>query len=394
MSSTSDGVITFASGTGASRELQPSGGPETASKRDHSGGRARVVVVVSGWPRVSEVFALNELIALHRRGMLAAVLAVKRGETGPPHPATAEIDHLVEIMPAGDLDAMADLVAKRVAETGATGVHGYFAHEPAAVAAAAADRSGVPYGFSVHALDVRKAAADLGARARGAALVVACNHDAAAEVERAAGAAPRLLRHGVDLTAFRATSPPNGSPVRLLAVGRMVEKKGFDVLLESLMLVDRPVRLQMVGTGVLQSMIERAIETHGLSDRVELVGRLTHAELPAAYAGADIVVVPSIVDRQGDRDGLPNVVLEAMASGRPVIASDVAAIGTAVRDEQTGLLVPPGDAAVLAKAITALVEDPARRLRLGAAAREMVQREFDLEACSAEFCAALEQAYG
>ena len=222
-----------------------------SSTSDHC--RLALSVVVSGWPRVSEVFALNELLALHRRGMLAAVLATKPGETGPQHPAVAEIDHLVEVLTPGDHDHLAEQVAKRVAETGATGVHGYFAHEPAAVAAAAADRCGLPYGFSVHALDARKVApADLAERARAAALVVACNRDAAAEVE-AVGTQPTLLRHGVDLDRVPGHARRQAArPVQLLAVGRMVEKKGFDVLLAALALVDRPVRLRIVGTGVLR----------------------------------------------------------------------------------------------------------------------------------------------
>lgn len=393
MSSTSeDPMITFRWPIAPSRGVYAAERHNVPPKRDHWG--ARVAVVVSGWPRVSEVFALNELLALHRRGMLAAILAVKPGETGPRHPATAELDHLVEVLAPGDIDTQADYVAKRMIETGATGVHGYFAHEPAAVAAAAADRCGVPYGFSAHALDARRVAPnELGQRARAAALVVACNHDTAAEVE-ATGTSPLLLRHGVDLAAFPVSPPPGGTPLQLLAVGRMVEKKGFDVLLAALPLIDHPVALRIVGTGGLLEEIEAAVIEHGLSDRVELAGRLTHADLPAAYAAADVVVVPSVVDRTGDRDGLPNVVLEAMASGRPVIASDVAAIGTAVRDGVSGLLVPPRDRSALAHAVTSLAADPELRARLGHSARALVEREFDLSLCTVAFCTALEQAYG
>jgi glycosyltransferase involved in cell wall biosynthesis len=356
--------------------------------------RPRVAVILSGWPRVSESFALNEVVALHRAGLLAAVLALKTGDGGPSHPAAAEIAPLVEVLPPGDITAQAEAAVQRLDGIGISAVHGYFAHAPAAVAAAVAGKFGVPYGFSVHALDARKVTkGDLGERARGAAVVIACNDDAAAEVD-AAGASPTLVRHGVDLAAFPATRPPQADPVELLAVGRLVEKKGFEVLLEALSRLDRPYRLTLVGDGPLRPALTALIETHRLSDRVELVGRCTHATLPGYYAAADVVVVPSVVDSAGDRDGLPNVVLESMASQRPVVASEVAAIPSAVRDGVTGTLVPPRDPAALAAALAALIDAPDRRAELGRGARTVAETEFGLQSRTEEFCRVLERAYG
>ncbi|HEX9992050.1 MAG TPA: glycosyltransferase, partial [Acidimicrobiales bacterium] len=272
----------------------------------------RLGVVVSGWPRVSETFALNELLALRRAGMLAAVFATKPGDPSLRQPGWDEIDPLVEVLPGGDVDAQAAVVAERLAGAGVAGVHGYFAHQPAAVAAAAAARLGVPYGFSAHALDVRKVPpAELAERAAGAAVVVSCNRETAASIE-AAGTTPRLVAHGVDLDRFSPAPPPGGPVTSLLAVGRLVEKKGFDVLVEALALVDRPCRLRLVGDGPERPRLEAAVARLGLGDRVDLLGRRTHADLPALYAAADVVVVPSVVDANADRDGLPNVVLEAM----------------------------------------------------------------------------------
>ena len=359
-----------------------------------SSSRPRVAVILSGWPRVSESFALNEVLALHRTGLLAAVLALKAGDGGTPHPAAAEIAPMVEILPPGDVTAQAEAAVSRLDGIGISAVHGYFAHAPAAVAAAVADKFGVPYGFSVHALDARKVSKqELGERARRAAVVVTCNEDAAAEVE-AAGIRPTLVRHGVDLTAFPATRPAGHDPVELLAVGRMVEKKGFDVLLEALARLDRPFRLRLVGDGPLRPRLEAIIAAHRMADRVELVGRCTHATLPDYYAGADVVVVPSVVDSTGDRDGLPNVVLESMASQRPVVASAVAAIPAAVRDGVTGTLVPPRDPDALAGALTALIDSPARRAELGRAARRTAETEFALGRRTEQFCRVLERAYG
>ena len=127
---------------------------------------------------------------------------------------------------------------------------------------------------------------------------------------------------------------------------------------------------------------------------MEFAGLRTHLELPHEYAGADVVIVPSVVDRQGDRDGLPNVVLEAMASGVAVVASDVAAVADAVEHDVTGLLVPPGEPRALASALRRLQHDPALRRRLGEAARRFVVARYDLAACTETLCAHLGGLYG
>ena len=360
---------------------------------------AQVAVVLSGWPRVSEVFALNEILALKRAGMLAALFATKRQPDGIRQPGAGELDPLITFLPAGDVASQSAAAARALRDVPVVGLHGYFAHQPTAVAAHAAQRLGLPYGFSAHALDVRKVdRAELGQRARSAAVVICCNADAAAEVA-ATGRQPTLVRHGVDLTRFPVVPEPSDEVVTLLAVGRLVEKKGFTVLLEALALIEaaratrRPYRLLIVGDGLWRGRLEALISRHGLADRVQLLGRETHKTLPALYAGSHVVVVPSVVDGTGDRDGLPNVVLEAMSSARPVVASDVAAISTAVRDGVTGLLVPPGDAGALATALVELVEDATRRALFGRNGREVVQSEFALDACTTEFCQTLAMAY-
>lgn len=363
----------------------------TSRTRPYDG--PRVAVVMSGWPRISEVFAQNELLAMERTGMLAGVFATKAGEPGPGQPGIAELERRVELLREGDVEEQGAALAHRLAGRGVHAVHGYFAHHPTDVAAAAARRLGIPYGFSVHALDARRVSpASMGERAAGAAVVVCCNDDAAADV-LAAGHRPELLRHGVDLTRFPATPPSGARPVSLLAVGRLVEKKGFEVLLEALTIVDRPWRLRLVGDGPLHADLAGRVSERGLSDRVDLLGRRTHADLPALFAAADLVVVPSVIDRTGDRDGLPNVVLEAMASGRPVVASDVAAIPSAVSDGVTGRLVPSRNPALLAAAITGLVDSPELRAAMGRAGRAVAVRDFALDRCTDAFCRTLEKAY-
>ena len=168
----------------------------------------------------------------------------------------------------------------------------------------------------------------------------------------------------------------------MLAVGRLVEKKGFDVLLAAAALLEFPFRLRVIGEGPESVRLSEMIEGRGLADRVTLDGALTHAELPEAYAEADAVVVPSIQDSSGDRDGLPNVVLEAMACARAVVASDISAVGCAVTHGETGLLVPPGDATALARALQQVAEQPALRERLGLRARARVERDYEVGRCT------------
>jgi glycosyltransferase involved in cell wall biosynthesis len=356
--------------------------------------QGRIVIVTSGFPRISETFALNEFLALDRAGAIEAIFATKPGDGHPPQPGAEELADRVELLPFGSEAAQARRIVERVRECSASGLHAYFAHRPAAVAERAAGALGKPYSFSVHARDIRKVPApELARRARRAACVVACNGDAAAEL-RPTGARVELVPHGVDLSRFDAVPAPEAKPLRLLAVGRLVPKKGFEVLLEAIAGLSGAIRLRIVGDGPLRPRLERAVAEAGEAGRVTLAGTATHRELPRAYAEAHAVVVPSVEDADGDRDGLPNVVLEAMASGRPVVASAIAAIPSAVRDGATGLLAPPGDSLALRSALERLRDDPALGARMGEAGRALVERRFDLGRCTERMRNRLEEAYG
>lgn len=364
-----------------------------------------VLVVVSGWPRVSETFAVNELLALRRAGMLAGIVATKPGDSTALQPGHAELAPMVTVLADANADAQADelvAIVRSMADQGrpVTALHGYFAHRPAELAALAGRRLGIRYGFSVHALDLRKVEPDvLRERAAAADVVITCNTDAATSLT-AAGIDARLIPHGVDLdrfappTAVRRDLDRAGGRIELLAVGRLVEKKGFATLIQAMaLLADSRVHLTIVGDGPERADLGALAFRLGVADQVDLAGRTDHHRLPDLYRRADIVVAPSIVDRHGDRDGLPNVVLEALACGRPLIASDVAAIASAVQTDPgapaNGVLVPPGDAAALADAIRDLADHPARRAALGHAARRTAEQRFELHRCSHLFCTEL-----
>jgi glycosyltransferase involved in cell wall biosynthesis len=355
--------------------------------------RTRIVMITSGFPRISETFALNEFLALDRAGRIEAIFATKPGDGRARHPGIEGLLARVQWLPPGSPVVQADWVVARVGARRPSGIHAYFAHLPAEVAAGAAETLGVPYSFSVHARDARKVPRDaLQRRAARAAAVIACNRDVAGEL-RAGGANVKLVPHGVDLDRFSPHPMPPALPLRLLAVGRLVEKKGFDVLLEAMASLSTPAHLRIVGDGPLRTRLERVAAGQSLGDRVTFAGPLTHHSLPGAFAGAHALVVPSVQDATGDRDGLPNVVLEAMASGRPVVASDIAAIPAAVRDGHTGSLVPPADPIALAGALERLAVDPLARGRMGAAARALVEHEFELGKCAGRLLGCLEAAY-
>jgi glycosyltransferase involved in cell wall biosynthesis len=353
----------------------------------------RIAVVVSGFPRRSETFAVHELVALADRGMLAGIYATKRGDGGDLQPGCERLMPLVEVLRPADDRQQGSSLARLVTGTGVNAFHAYFAHAPAAVAQQAAAHLAVPFGFSVHAKDARKVdPAVLAARAQRASCVVACNEDVAREL-RDAGARVHLVPHGVDLDRFRSTPPRLGPGLRLLAVGRLVDKKGFEVLVEALTRTACDITLRIVGDGPARARLEAQIEASGLAARVTLAGAQTHVTLPAEYAAADVVVVPSVVDGSGDRDGLPNVVLEAMASERPVIGTRVGAIGAAVSDGETGLLVDPGSVSDLVDAVQWLSSDRPLRWVLGRRARLEAERRYNVEHCVERFAGLLEAAY-
>jgi glycosyltransferase involved in cell wall biosynthesis len=357
--------------------------------------KAQVAVIVSGFPRRSETFMLGELLALEASGTLAAVFATKTGETGKTQPGTERLTRYVEFLPDAPVEEQACAVRHSLSKLKkvVTGVHGYFAHRPGEIAQHAAHMLGVPFGFSIHARDFRKVAPEiLARRAQAAACVVACNTDVARDI-RALGTQIHLLPHGVDLQRFAPHARESNGTLQLLAVGRLVEKKGFHFLIAALAGLKIPFALTIVGDGPERERLRQLIILNNLEKRVVFRGPLTHSELPRMYAEADVVVVPSIQDRSGDRDGLPNVVLEAMASGRAVVASNVGAIASAIVDHENGLLVPPGDPVALGDALRLLGSSKELRTRLGQNGRACAERDYEVGRCSESFHQLLTSVY-
>jgi colanic acid/amylovoran biosynthesis glycosyltransferase len=166
----------------------------------------------------------------------------------------------------------------------------------------------------------------------------------------------------------------------LLFVGRLVAKKGVDVLIDARALLQSELPeldVEIVGGGPLAEELEGRARRSGVSDRIHFLGPQPADVVDAAFRRASLVVLPSRIDEHGDRDGMPTVLVEALARGVPVVATDIVGIPEVVRDGETGLLVPPDDPPALAAAIARLVRDPELARELAAAGRALVAERFD-----------------
>jgi glycosyltransferase involved in cell wall biosynthesis len=273
--------------------------------------------------------------------------------------------------------------------TDITHLHAHFLHTPASVARYTGIIMGLNWTVSAHARDIwtlpqwekRRKLAE-------ASWVVTCTaagHRHLASLAPAADAVG-LCYHGIDLERF--PSPPHRSasadgsdpddPVIILSVGRLVPKKGYDDLLEALALLPRRLKWRFVhiGGGVLSTALKNQARRLGLSGRIQWHGALAFPEVLAAYRRADLFVLASKIAMDGDRDGLPNVLMEAQSQRQPCVATDVSGIPELIEHNATGMLVPPNNPPVLAAALEMLIGDPMRRAKLAAAGESRVRSVF------------------
>lgn len=393
-----------------------------------------VAYVLKRYPRLSETFILSEICAMERLGSQLQIFSLLPPEPPPHHAMVGEVRAGVTHLPASwaaTLPAAAAAHARSLVASpggyvraalhavrlavvsgrpfavarhflragffaaaarrlGIRHIHAHFANTPCEVAAMMSLMTGLPFSFTTHAKDLYLTApARIAERAAAARFVVTCTgHNVAylrAILPPASADKVSLVYHGVDFERFRFRLPPDrhargGQPPVILSVGRLVPKKGFDDLLAACaMLRDRGVafRCRIVGAGPLHDTLRAEIAARGLGDAVELMGAMTHARLIELFDAADVFALASRVTDDGDRDGIPNVVAEAMAIGVPVIASAVSGIPEVVIDEETGLLAPPREPARLADQIERVLADPALARRLARAGRARLETCFD-----------------
>jgi glycosyltransferase involved in cell wall biosynthesis len=373
----------------------------------------RVAYVVDEFPSPTETFVANEIRGLRECGAYVAVFALRRGtqagaprcpvfyrdEDQPHAPVAGWGAHLGAARLALALNWRAPTqlayalrnvtAALRFAQIARRKdihhVHGQFAFTPTDIALMMARAEGLSVSFSAHAWDVYCAGSTLPAKLRHANLCLTCTRAAGRHIESRVAIGERskicCIHHGTDLERF-SFSPRYrpADPPMILAVGRLVPKKGFQTLLYACRRLRQriPFRCRIVGEGPLRPRLLRLIGELGLQEEVSLPGAVPHQEIPAVYRQADLLAAPSIVAPDGDRDGLPNVVTEAMATGLPVVGSRLSGIPEAIADEHNGLLTIPGESARLADALHRMLTDTALRRRCIDNARRRVEQEFDV----------------
>jgi len=281
--------------------------------------------------------------------------------------------------------------AEMMASEGIQHVHAHFANHPATAAFIVQRLTNIPYSFTAHGADLQVDQHMLGEKVAEAAFVATISDYNKNLIAKVCGEASRdnvvVIHCGVDTQVFHSdeeNSPGARSasdPFTILCTGTMYEVKGHTYLIEACRLLhERGIAFvcHLVGDGPDRATLTDQVERAGLSDRILFHGQRTRDEIVALLQQVDAVAVPSIPTTSGRREGIPVVLMEAMASGRPVVASGISGIPELVEHEQTGLLVPPRQPAALADALEQLQRDLALRQRLGQAGRDKVVGEFDL----------------
>jgi glycosyltransferase involved in cell wall biosynthesis len=427
----------------------------------------RIGYIIRSYPRLSQTFILNEILALEELGARLHLFPI----TDPREPVVqaqaAEVRAPVEYLDqASKPGRMANLAAhlraalvapKRYAKTltyvlrhkeldqGYTAasrwecfaealhlarrlrqmrsagqpldhLHAHFAHDPTLIALLTHKLTGISYSFTAHARDLFQIPQPaLTERIAAASAVITCCAANLDYLNQSAAAADRakirLIHHGVDLRGFQPGtknqeprtenleaddgsqfSVLDSAPL-ILSVGRLVEKKGFPDLLLALAQIKqlgRRFRCAIYGEGPLYAELAAMIERLDLHDEVMLPGAVAQRDLIPVFQRADIFALAPFITEDGDRDGVPNVLVEAMACGLPVVSTAVSGIPELVVHDRNGLLVTPHDPAALADALVALLDDETRRAQLGAEARRTVIDHFDLRAAAHELCALFE----
>jgi len=273
-------------------------------------------------------------------------------------------------------------------------LHAHFCHGTATVAWLGSMISGIPFSFAAHARDLYQPSLNPGGLLRrkvaAARFAVTCTETNRRHLARIAGGVPvHCVYHGLNadlarlLADARNGRPSAGPSIRALGVGRLVPKKGFDVLVEACALLRAQgvaVSATIVGESSAHGAeVRRRIAARGITDAVRLAGPLGQAALLDEYLRATVFCLPCRVAEDGDRDGIPNVLVEAMACGLPVVTTGVSGIPELVVDGVNGLLVPPEDPPALADAMVRLHRDPDLARRLGREAEAVVRERFDGE---------------
>lgn len=383
--------------------------------------------VLRRFPVLSETFILNEILALEAQGVDVSIFALAPTRDPRFHEGLSRLRASVTYVP-GVLEwkevlkqnrrlygknkkrylsalgralltfnpvfawrfLQAGCVADKARSAKLSHLHAHFANRATTVASLASRLTKIPYSFTAHAFDIfidgsPKHLVDRMTKARFVVTVSDFNIKYLTGILSGASsqAHARLVKiyNGIDLSRFApGPAPVAMPPLRILAVARLVEKKGLPILVEACALLrDRGVAFHctLVGKGALRPLIEARIKALGLGDCIDLLGARTQGEVQALYGASHVFALPCIVGDDGNRDGLPVSIVEALACGLPVISTPVTGIPEAVQDGVNGLLVPERDVKALADALERIAREPGLRERLAGAAAASVAGKFD-----------------
>lgn len=407
----------------------------------------QLAYVISRFPLLSETFILREILELQQQGWAFDTYSVLAAESKVRHPESAIIAPSVRIrqpLAPSSYGAMGQLlrrdprllarlvsqtvrgnraspsvlakglavlpfaieVAEAMRRDGVCHIHAHYGTHPALIAMLAAQILGIGFSFTVHAHDLFVDTTMLVEKVRAARFVVPISEYNQALLQDLAGPLPEtrlpIVRCGIDLDRYPFHAPahgprPEASNGRILAVGSLQEYKGHDRLIRACALIrdarpDLPFQCDIVGEGRLRPELERLIAGLGLQDRVRLLGGKDQQTVRQLMEGASVLVLPSVVARNGQMEGLPVTLMEAMAVGTPVVATRLSGIPELVRDGETGLLVPPDDAGAIRNAVLACWSDQdsaAERARRG---RVLVEQRHNLRANVGQLASLFQQA--
>ncbi len=384
-----------------------------------------VAYMMSRFPKLTETFILDELVAVERQGLRVELFPLLRERGGPVHPEAeawvrrahylpflslailrSNVSYLVR-HPRRYLGTLAVMLwgtagsanfllggigifpkvvhaSGMMTALGVRHVHCHFATHPALAGFLIHRLAGIPYSFTAHGSDLHVDRTMLCRKVAEAAFAVTISKSNAAVFETHCGGPIgklEVIHCGIDGSIFRPTERPPADRLNIVCVGTLHEVKGQRHLIEAVAeLVRRgvDVGLRFIGDGPDRPALEGRAAELGLAGRVEFLGLRKRAEVVALLGDADLLVAPSVPTAAGKREGLPVVLIEAMAAGVPVVASHLSGIPELVENDVTGLTVPPADAIALADAIERLAAEPALRERLACAGRARVEAEFDL----------------
>jgi glycosyltransferase involved in cell wall biosynthesis len=421
---------------------------DASAGSEASGAEQRpVAYIMSRFPKLTETFVLDELVAVDRQGVRIELFPLLRERAEIVHPealpwmerahylpflSTAILRSNVRLLvrhPRRYLGTLAAMIrgtagslnflvggigifpkvvhaASQMSELGVRHVHCHFATHPALAGFLIQRLTGIPYSFTAHGSDLHVERRMLCQKIAESAFAVTISRSNAAVIAKeCGGSVPKLqvIRCGVDLRRFRpaddrdaapdATDPPTGvttdaelavpgRPAAITCIGTLHEVKGQRHLIAALAtLAERGVNVccRFVGDGPDRAELEVLVDKLGLRGSVEFLGQRMRSDVLELLAETDILVAPSVPTSGGKREGLPVVLIEAMAAGVPVVASHLSGIPELVENEVTGLTVPPGDPAAIADALARLLADRPLRQRLARAGRERIETEYDLD---------------